>query len=216
MSVTYTPKDLFAGHFPVATDIGTLAAGAGNLTRGSVLGRVNLGDSSVAAGAGKTGNCTSTKDATTPILASAMVGDYVITCTTAHNDTGPVAAIFTVVAPDGTTLGTHTEGGTAFATQIKFAIAAGSADFVLGDKFVFTIAEGSGELKLITSAATDGSQNAYAILADDYDASSAAKSVAVYMTGEFNADALTVGSGISLPIIRHALATRNIYVRNLI
>lgn len=68
---------------------------------------------------------------------------------------------------------------------------------VVADKL--TIAK-AGELKrgtLLTAggAAAGGSAEVYAVLAEDVDTTAAAKEAAVYLTGEFNENALIVASG---------------------
>lgn len=210
MSFTYTPQDLFAGDFPVKTDVATLLSGAGSLVRGTVLGKITLGAVTSAAGT-NTGDGTLTPDATTPKLANAQVGAYSVVCTTAHNDVGPVLAVFTVRDPSGAILGTVAEGA-AFANQIKFAVAAGTADFVLADSFVVTVAAGSGKYTTALLAAVDGSATPVAILADAYDATSADKSIIIYKTGSFNVDALTFGTGTTAANAKDALEARNIYL----
>lgn len=206
MSFTYTPQDLFAGDFPVKTDVATLVSGAGSLVRGTVLGKIALGAATVAAIVGDGGGAL-TLDATTPILAGAVAGAYTVKCTTAASGGGT----FTVFAPSGAVLGTVAVGAT-FANQIKFAIADGTPDYSLGDIFTVTIAAGSGEYKTALLAAVDGSATPVAILADAYDATSAAKSAIIYKTGSFNVDALTFGTGTTAANAKDALEARNIYL----
>lgn len=55
------------------------------------------------------------------------------------------------------------------------------------------IVTASGKLKLLNSANTDGSQNIFAIAAEDTNASAGDTPIAVYYTGEFNGAALTFG-----------------------
>lgn len=90
-----------------------------------------------AAGA-NTGNGTITLDATTPILAGAKVGVYSIKCIAAAADGGT----FRVSDPDGYVLGdiVMATGAGAFANDIKFALADGSSDFIVGDGFKVTVA----------------------------------------------------------------------------
>lgn len=51
----------------------------------------------------------------------------------------------------------------------------------------------TGKYVLMDSTATDGSQNPVAILAQDVDASAGDTIATVYLTGEFNSDALVFG-----------------------
>lgn len=58
---------------------------------------------------------------------------------------------------------------------------------------VLGIVTASGEAVTVDSAAVDGSQVPYAVLAEDVDATSAAAPAAIYLTGEFNEGKLTFG-----------------------
>ena len=69
----------------------------------------------------------------------------------------------------------------------------------------------SGKCTICTSAATDGSKDAYAVLAD---ASEEDKQAIVYLTGEFNAAALTVGSGLTVDGLKDALRAKSIFIKN--
>lgn len=64
------------------------------------------------------------------VLAAAKSGDYVVTFTS------PTA--FSVVAPDGTTVGTGA-AGSAFNTQINFTITVGTEAFVADDSFIINV-----------------------------------------------------------------------------
>jgi hypothetical protein len=120
---------------------------------GTPLGKITLGAVSVAAKTGgNTGNGVFTLDATTPKLAYARAGVYAVRCTAAAANGGT----FRVYDPLGRSLGDVAVGGT-FANQIKFAIADGATDFIVGDGFDVTIAAGSGKLKILDPAALDGS-----------------------------------------------------------
>lgn len=64
----------------------------------------------------------------------------------------------------------------------------------------------SGKVALSISAATDGSQVPFGILASDYDASAAdLGNVGVYVEGEFNENAVILGSGHTVASVRDAL-----------
>ena len=65
------------------------------------------------------------------------------------------------------------------------------ASYVRGT--VLGIVTATGEATIVDSSKSDGTQTPYAILADDVDATSAAATAAVYLTGEFNEAALTFG-----------------------
>jgi hypothetical protein len=70
----------------------------------------------------------------------------------------------------------------------------------------------SGNYIVSLSAASDGSQVPVAILADDVDAT-AATSAGVYMTGEFNSLALTLGAGWTVATVTNALRAFGIFVK---
>lgn len=185
MNETFNYDNLFAGTVAkVVAGAETLAAGQ-SLARGAALGKLLVG--AVTTAFAGTGNGTITMDATTPTLANAQAGAYTAKCITAGTD----AATFRVFDPKGNALGDTTLGAT-FANQIKFVIADGSTDFTVGATFTITVAAGSGQLKLLNSANTDANQ-IYAILAEDCNATEAAKPCSVYYTGEFNQASVTFG-----------------------
>jgi hypothetical protein len=57
--------------------------------------------------------------------------------------------------------------GVPFTTHLTFTIADGSTDFVAGDSFTITVAAGSGKVKQIDFAATDGADLASGLLTED-------------------------------------------------
>lgn len=174
---------------------------AGNLKAGAVLGKVLRG-SATTSGAGNTGAGTITMDATNPIRAGAKVGAYKATCIA----TAAGGGTFRVEDPDGFVLGDVAVGGT-FDDDIKFVIADGDPDFVLGDKFTITIAAGSGQYKELAPTAQDGTEIAAAILGAPTDASSAAAACAVVARdAEVNASELQWFSGATTDQKTAALA----------
>ncbi len=75
----------------------------------------------------------------------------------------------------------------------------------------------SGECVLVDSAATDGSENPVGVLAEDCDASAAAKShVPYYLAGEFNESALIFGGSDTAATHRDALRALNIYLKSVV
>jgi len=83
-----------------------------------------------------------TLDVTTPLLTGAQYGVYKVLCMTAYNADPAVAAKFLVLDPSGAFLGLYTVGGSAFATQIKFAIAEDNTNkHALGDYYEVTVAQ---------------------------------------------------------------------------
>lgn len=138
-----------------------------NLAIGTVLGKATIGGVTETH-AGNTGDGVLTPDAVSPAVANAQVGIYKAICVLAAANGGT----FEVFDPKGNSLGLVAVGAT-FENQIKFAIAAGNADFVLDDTFLITVAAGTGKVKILTPAAVDGTQTAYGILTSAIDATAA-------------------------------------------
>jgi hypothetical protein len=139
-----------------------------NLLAATVLGLISVGSASQAFAG--TGNGVLTMDATNPVRTGAKVGAYTATCITAAANSGT----FRVEDPDGYVLGDVAVAAT-FDDDIKFVIADGATDFIVGDKFTITIAAGSGKATQLNVAAQNGSQYAAGILLDAVDATSADK-----------------------------------------
>jgi hypothetical protein len=119
------------------------AAGAAiTVPAGTVLAKQVIGAASKAAKSG--GNAANTGDmtldGTTPVLANAQVGVYTVRCISTASNGG----VFRVTAPDGDVLGDVAVAAT-FANQIKFVIADGSQDFIVGEGFDVTVAAGNGQ-----------------------------------------------------------------------
>lgn len=86
---------------------------------------------------------------------------------------------------------------------------------VVADKL--TVAK-SGALKrgtLLTAAgaAVTAAADVYAVLAEDVDTTDAAKDAAVYLTGEFNQNALIVGGSISVADCKAAARKIGIFIK---
>ncbi|WP_047867302.1 head decoration protein [Sphingomonas paucimobilis] len=71
----------------------------------------------------------------------------------------------------------------------------------------------SNKLTIATAAANDGSQTPVEILADDVDATAGDVNGGTYGGGEFNANAVILGAGITLAAARDALAANRIFLR---
>lgn len=150
------------GEHYYSRDVVTVNAGDGvTYPANTVLGQISLGAISAAAKAG--GNAANTGaitiDATTPILAGAQAGVYTVRCVAVASNGGT----FRVEDPNGYVLGDVLVGAT-FADQVKFSIADGSQDFVLGEGFDITIAAGTGKYVIWNAANVDGSQVVAGIL----------------------------------------------------
>jgi hypothetical protein len=74
----------------------------------------------------------------------------------------------------------------------------------------------SGAVTISLLAASDGSQNPYGILADNYDSTAGAITVGVYTRGSFNENALTLGTGQTIALIHDALRSNGIFLTNAI
>lgn len=202
---TYSPDKLVMGD-KVVTKNGTLLTGE-NRTRGTLLGKITLGAVSETH-AGNTGNGVLTPDAAMPLLANAQAGVYKAVCIAVAANLGT----FRVSDPKGNVLG-DVEVGATFANQIKFAIADGANDFIVGDTFLITVAAGSLKHKLSAAAAVDGSQEPDAILVEDTDATAADIDVGLYVGGEFNENAITFGAGHTADSVRDALRDKGIILK---
>lgn len=73
--------------------------------------------------------------------------------------------------------------------------------------------DGDGKYLLSLAAASDGSEDPVAILAQDVDASDADTEAGIYEAGEFNEDALTFGDGHDADSVRDDLRALSIYLR---
>jgi hypothetical protein len=142
-----------------------ILSGAVKHLAGTVLGKKTGGTAVAAAKAGNTGNGTFTLDATTPVVGNAQPGVYVVRCTTAAANGGT----FRVFDPTGDVIGDVAVGAT-FNDQLKFMIADGATDFVVGDEFDVTVSALSKTYVPLSLTATDGSQVAAGISFANVDA----------------------------------------------
>ena len=210
---TNVPDIFFGGSdIPAMTKVVTLASGAGNLARGTVLGKVTKGAATVAEkSGGNTGNGTLVLDAENPILANAKAGVYALRISRAAAE--EVKAIAEFKNHDGKVLEfveLATTPGNVVANQLNFVVLEGDTPFVAGDGFDITVAAGSGHYKPANSTNIDGSNVASCILAAATNATSAAVTAMVYTTGQFNANALTFGGSDDADDHREALKATGI------
>lgn len=180
----------------LSRDNGVLITGQ-NLKTGTVIAKISVGAATSAAKAGgNTGDGTLTLDVTNPVRQGAKVGVYKVRFVAAAANNGT----FRVEDPDGYDLGQVIMAGGAGAwdDDIKFAVADGAADFIVGDGFDITVAAGSGKLTQYVVAGQNGSQNPGGVLLADVDATSADKAAAfIARNAEVNANELTWPGGIS-------------------
>ncbi|MDQ2764581.1 MAG: head decoration protein [Pseudomonadota bacterium] len=90
-------------------------------------------------------------------------------------------------------------------------ILAGAAIYKRGT--VLGAVTASGKLTPALAASADGSQVPYAILVDDVDVTAGDALGGVYLQGEFNQNAVILGTGITLAGAKAALETRKIYLK---
>jgi hypothetical protein len=171
MTATVLTEGLHAGAFIVSEDEGWFSrdqvtvALSQTLNAGHVIGKIGTPaseTSSVTADAGNTGNGVFTLDVTNPVAASAINGTYRVVCIAAATNSGT----FEVVDPNGVEIGRVVVAAT-FNNQIKFVIADGATDFVVGDAFSVLVGRETGtdeQIKEWNPANTDGSQVVRGIL----------------------------------------------------
>lgn len=133
-----------------------------SLQPGHILGKVTVGTASGSAVSGNTGNGTITAVSAGD---TAKAGIYQIICI----EPGTNLGTFSVEDPNGVIIGRAIVGA-AFTGEVNFTLNDGATDFVAGDRFTVTVAEGSGKYREYNPANTDGSQVAAAILIDFADA----------------------------------------------
>ncbi len=211
MSLTTQNESLHAGGFLVSEldktgsrDKAVLISGQANLKAGTVLGKIANATSAPASApnAGNTGN-----GVMGAITASAgvKVGVYTLEITTAATNAGE----FDVYDPNGDHVGQGKVGVAFSAGGLAFTLADGGTDFVVGDGFTITVSAnaGAGKFAICDPAATDGSQNAAAILFADADATTADVAITIVDSNcEVNASELVWKSGMTTNQKNAALA----------
>lgn len=189
----------------------TLSGGT-KMVAGQVLARKPGGTATAAPKAGNTGDGTFTLDPTTPVLVNAQLGSYAVRCTAA----APNSGTFRVFDPEGNVLGDVAVGAT-FSDQIKFEIADGATDFVVGDEFDVNVSAISETFVPLNPAAADGTQNAAAISFGFIDVTLAdAPGMVIVGEPEINAGELIWPAGITtvqMSIALKQLATLRIAAR---
>lgn len=164
---------------------------------------ITLSGATLSGGTANTGNATVGAMSAAKSIKS---GNYTAVCT------GATAA--NVFDPAGDELGQLTFGVAFADAQIGFTITAGGTPCAAGDTFVIAAAPGSGAYALASASATDGTENPVAILADYADPSLGNVTAPIYIMGEFNANALTLGPGITLAAAKAALQPLSIFIKN--
>lgn len=209
MSTTSTVSrdNLLAGTYPIVRGT-VMVAASQTAARGGVVGKVTVVAGTAAAGGSNTGNGAISGFA----LAAggpAKVGTYVATCVEAASNSG----IFEVVDPDGILIGTLTVAGTFAGGGITFALADGDTDFIVGDLFNLPVAAGSGQVKLLDTTATDGSQKFYGVLLEAVTTGSGETApAAIAKTGEFLSQGLTFGGSTVVADVVDDMRNNNCFV----
>ena len=177
-------------HGNLSRDEITVASGA-DLEAGTVLGKITVGAATPAADAGNTSGAGTIASVT--VGAGAKAGVYNVICVEPATNAGT----FTVEDPDGVTVGVATVAVEFSSGGLTFTIT-DATDFVAGDKFTITVADGSGKYVQFNPDGTDGRQIAKAILFKKAIAADAdVKAVAVTRSAEVNAGALVWPADIS-------------------
>lgn len=208
-NTAFAPDLLIAGSHDVVTDSIIVAAGQ-VLTRGALIGQQTSAVYGVVstpltvAGGANTGNGTI---GTVTAGVQVKLGTYRITMT--------AATTYNVLDPTGELVGTGSTGVAFTGLQVAFTVTAGGTPFVANDGFNLAAepiaGAGAGYYVLATGTATDGSQvpGNWAILAADINTSvtgtNAATSAPVYLAGEFDANCLSFGVGLTIAGIKLAL-----------
>ena len=187
-------------------------------------GAISVADA-VANGAGEAGANTGTGtvvlDESTPYLDGVKIGTYLLKCISAAVADPAADAVFEIYDPDGAYLGKTDAGtgGDTWSKHIKFVItdvatAGEEVAFAAGDGFAIAVSQAaaSGELCAWDPDNTDGSEVAYAVLAQDVEISEATQYVSVYIEGSFNADEAIVPDGEDVDEAYDALRDRGIYM----
>lgn len=94
----------------------------------------------------------------------------------------------------------------------KITVASGAG--VLARGSVVGVVTASGKANIVNSSKSDGTQNAYGILCDAVDATSADKAATVYLTGEFNSSALVFGGADTAATHKATLRGLGIFLKN--
>lgn len=195
---SFVPDNLIGGDKNLIGEEVTIQSG-NSLKRGTVLGKVTVDvPSTGTADAGNTGDgtCTSVEG-----RRRTRKGVYTLECVTAEADGG----VFSVTTPNGDRLADAVVGEEYDGEHIAFLLNDGTSDFAVGDTFTITVAVGSRECVAVDSSNSNGSQNPYAVLSEDVDATDEAKRSIGYLEGEFNERALIFGGDDNVETHREAM-----------
>lgn len=209
MSETFAYDNLLMSNYPVLSKQITVLTGQ-NLVRGTLIGEITkVCPSTGTAKVGNTGNGTCIA---VTAGSKTQLGTYTLRCVTA----GIGSATFAVYTPDGLRL-YDAATGTAFSSpHINFTVSVGGIDFVVGDEFTIAITAGSGKYKAALLASVDGSQDLETalILGEDADASLGEVTSFAYITGAFNQNKMTFGTGYTASNTKASLYKHGIFLKD--
>ena len=202
-----TQDNLIAGDFPIKTLSITLDTG--DLTRGTLLGKITEGTRTATGAADVPAPAGATITASPTATTAAKVGVHRFVCITA-GATGK----FRHYDPDGQVVGDATTGTEYTGGGLTLTITDSGTDPALGEALKVTVTAAAASGKYIKSllAATDGSQVPCAILAEDSDATSGDQTTVAYVSGEFNSNAITFGTGHTAANTKDDLRALGIYL----
>lgn len=207
---SFVPDALHAGDFPIRTKKVVLITGQ-NLVRGALLGLISVGALTAVGAAGVPAPAGATITASPVAAAGTEVGVHRFEAVIGGAGT---ASKWTHTDPSGNYIGTATGNTEYVGGGLTLTITDTGTDPVAGEAFIVTVsaAAGSGKAKLSLSAGTDGSQTPDCILAEDVDATAADKDAVVYITGDFNQDAITYGTGHTAASVKAGLHDKSIFL----
>ena len=203
---SFSFENLISGSFPIIARSITLLSGE-NLTKGTLIGKITRSTPT-------TGTKTGTGDGTmTGVVGGkeTKIGIYTILCI---EDSGSGNETWSVHDPDGVRLQDATTGVAYSNSHLGFTINDGGTDFIAGDYFTITVAAGSGYYKKALLASVDGSGNYenMAILAKDTDASGGNIVTTAWLSGQYNENKVTFGTGLTFANTYDELKKYSIYL----
>lgn len=202
-SQNYFPEALVVCDADDLVTINIILNNGQNLKRGALLGK--FAASATVTAAAKSGNTGNGTIGSADLGVGAIEGTYRAVCEVTASNGGS----FLVFDPLGVPVGKAVVG-TAFSGPVEFTISDGATDFVFGDTFNITVSNITYNYKLSGRSATDGTQIPDAILAEDCDASGGDTAGIAYITGTFNSEYMTFGSGHTVASTRETLRGKQI------
>jgi hypothetical protein len=196
--MTTLTESLHAGGFMVSEADGTLSReqvtlkSGQNLLAGTVLGKLLTGTAAATAYAGNAGSEGAMGAIT--VTSPAKAGTYRLTIL----DPVTNAGAFVVEGPDGIEIGTGKVATAFSAGGLAFTLADGGTDYIAGEGFTILVTATAIKYVVFDPTATDGSQNAAAILYQDTDATSADHPAAIIArNAEVNSAELVWGANVT-------------------